>query len=173
MVVAVALVDVLLEHGEDAHHADGLLPGAVDAVLVAVQHAQGVVGGLEAVEARLDEVFVDFHLRGGGSEGGRETERTREARCQLAVILFLIRPREYLKTSSSRDFGHRSETQTLYLIDLEFWSEVCVNFFQQVYRPTGNVVTSLYDHLREAMANVTITASPSLHLCTKRSSQGL
>lgn len=67
MVVAVALVDVLLENGQDAHHADGLLPGAVDAVLISVQHAQSVVGGLETVEARLDEVLVNFHLRGENS----------------------------------------------------------------------------------------------------------
>lgn len=76
MVVAVALVDVLLEHGEDAHHADGLLPGAVDAVLVSVQHAQGVVGGLETVETRLDEILVNFDLRGRRRRSGQERAMT-------------------------------------------------------------------------------------------------
>lgn len=65
MVVAVALVDVLLEHSEDSHHADGLLTSAVDAVFVAIQHTQGVVGGLQAVKTRLDEILVNFNLEGG------------------------------------------------------------------------------------------------------------
>ena len=36
VVVAVTLVDVLLQHGEHSDHADGLLAGYVDAVLVPV-----------------------------------------------------------------------------------------------------------------------------------------
>ena len=36
VVVAVALVDVLLQHGEHSDHADGLLAGNIDAVLVPV-----------------------------------------------------------------------------------------------------------------------------------------
>ena len=62
VVVAVTLVDVLLEHGEHAHHADRLLARTVDAVLVPVQHTQRVVGRLQPVEAGLDEILVDLHL---------------------------------------------------------------------------------------------------------------
>lgn len=50
MVVAVTLINILLEHCENSHHADGLLPGAVDAVLVSVQHAQCVIGCLQTVK---------------------------------------------------------------------------------------------------------------------------
>lgn len=62
MVVAVTLVDVLLEHREDSHHAYGFLSGTVNAVLVSVQHTQRVVRGLEPVETRLDEVLMDLYL---------------------------------------------------------------------------------------------------------------
>lgn len=36
MVVTVTLVDVLLEHGEDSHHADSLLTGTVNAIFISV-----------------------------------------------------------------------------------------------------------------------------------------
>ena len=65
MVVAVTLVDVLLEHSEHADHADGFLPGRVDAVLVPVQDTQRIVRRLQTVEARLDEILVDLYLHGG------------------------------------------------------------------------------------------------------------
>lgn len=35
----------------------------------------------------------------------------------------------------------------LYLIDLQFWSEIGVDLFQQVYGSAGNVITSLNYHL--------------------------
>lgn len=36
MVVTVTLVDVLLEHSEDSHHADSLLTGTVNAIFISV-----------------------------------------------------------------------------------------------------------------------------------------
>lgn len=64
MVVAVTLVDVLFEHSENSHHADGLLTGTVDAVFVSIQDTQGVIRRLQAVEARLDEILMNFDLKG-------------------------------------------------------------------------------------------------------------
>ncbi len=37
----------------------------------------------------------------------------------------------------------------MYLIDLQFWSEVGVDLFQQVYGSAGDVVASLNYHLGE------------------------
>lgn len=36
MVVTVTLIDVLLEHSEDSHHADSLLTGTVNAIFISV-----------------------------------------------------------------------------------------------------------------------------------------
>lgn len=63
VVVAVTLVDVLLEHSQDSHHANGLLPGTVDAVFVSIQHTQSVIGRLQTVKAGLDEVFMNLNLQ--------------------------------------------------------------------------------------------------------------
>lgn len=62
VVVAVALINVFLKHSENSDHADGLLPSAVYAVFVSIQHTQGVVGRLQTVETGLDEIFVNLNL---------------------------------------------------------------------------------------------------------------
>lgn len=64
MVVTVTLIDVLFEHSENSHHADSLLTGAVDAVFVSIQHTQGVIGCLQTVKTWLDEIFMNFNLKG-------------------------------------------------------------------------------------------------------------
>lgn len=38
----------------------------------------------------------------------------------------------------------------MYLIDLQFWSKIGVDLFQQVYGSAGNVITSLDYHLGES-----------------------
>lgn len=63
VVVTVTLIDVLLEHSENSHHADSLLTSAVDAVFVSIQHAQGVIGRLQTVKTWLDEIFMNFNLK--------------------------------------------------------------------------------------------------------------
>lgn len=63
MVVAVTFCDVLPEHRQDPHHADGLLPGTVNAVLIPVQHTQRVIGGFEPVKARLNKILMDLYLQ--------------------------------------------------------------------------------------------------------------
>lgn len=50
VVVTVALIDVLLEHGEHSHHPDGLLTGAVDTVFVPVQNTKRVIGRFQTVK---------------------------------------------------------------------------------------------------------------------------
>ena len=68
VVVAVTLGDVLPQDGQHPHHADSLLSGAVNAVLVPVQHAQGVIRCLQSVKTRLDEILMDLNLQ-GNTEG--------------------------------------------------------------------------------------------------------
>lgn len=63
VVVAVTLVDVLLQDSQNAYHADGLLPGTVNAVFVSVQNTKGVIRCLQTVEAGLDEILVNLNLQ--------------------------------------------------------------------------------------------------------------
>lgn len=63
MVVAVTLVDILLEHSQNAYHADGLLPSTVNAVFVSVQNTKGIIRRLQTVEAGLDEILVNLNLQ--------------------------------------------------------------------------------------------------------------
>lgn len=64
MVVTVTLIDVLFEHSENSHHTDGLLASAVDAVFITIQHTQCIIGCLQTVKTRLDEIFMNFNLKG-------------------------------------------------------------------------------------------------------------
>lgn len=64
MVVTVTLIYVLLEHRENSHHTDGLLPCTINAVFVSVQHTQSVVGCLQTVKTGLNEIFMNLNLKG-------------------------------------------------------------------------------------------------------------
>lgn len=63
MVVAVTLCYILPEHSQYSHHANGLLPGAVNAVFISVQHTQSVIGGFEPVKARLNKILMNLNLQ--------------------------------------------------------------------------------------------------------------
>lgn len=60
------------------------------------------------------------------------------------------------KTDTSKLTQTETE-QSMYLIDLQFWSEVGVDLFQQVYGSAGDVIASLNYHLGEKR----IRGSPS------------
>lgn len=63
MVVTVTLSYILPEHSQYSHHANGLLSGTVNAVFISIQHTQSVIGGFEAVKARLNKILMDLYLQ--------------------------------------------------------------------------------------------------------------